>query len=258
MIKQLCFYTVFLYFSGMINDFGKYTRERVSNVPFDFSDPIYNEYKEKVPQFIGQAVYIYSFEKGRMLFANGWENLLGYKDKEITLFKIISLTSKRHFNFSNELNDKALQFLKNIKQDLEQYSFTIEVEKTHKNGEIIPLFSRVGIYKSKDGNILEVIGISERIHARKLGNIMQYAAFGPETVNFEETLNSQLFNKLGISRKEKEALELASKGFAFKEIANKLNVSQSAIEKRIIPLYKRFNVKSLPHLISFSYDNDIL
>lgn len=109
-----------------------------------------------------------------------------------------------------------------------------------------------------DGTILELIGISEKIHSRKLGNIMQYAAFGPELSGFEESLNEQLFSVLGISRKEKEALEWAAKGFAFKEIADKLNVSQSAIEKRIIPLYKRFDVKSLPHLISFAHDNYIL
>lgn len=242
----------------MKDNFGKYTRERISDIPFDINDPVYKEYKEKVPQFIGQAVYIYSFEKQRMLYAFGWEDLLGYKDEEITLLKIVSSTSKRHFNFSNELNDKALQFLKNIDKDLDKYSFTLEVEKTHKNGDVIPLFSRVGIYKSDKGNILELIGISERIHSRKLGNIMQYAAFGPETSGFEDTLNGHLFNELGISRKEKEALVLASKGYAFKEIANKLNVSQSAIEKRIIPLYKRFGVKSLPHLISFAYDNHIL
>jgi DNA-binding NarL/FixJ family response regulator len=87
---------------------------------------------------------------------------------------------------------------------------------------------------------------------------MQYAAFGPETSGFEESLNEELFNELGISRKEKEALELAAKGYTFKEIADKLNVSQSAIEKRIIPLYKRFDVKSLTHLISFAHDNYIL
>ncbi|WP_439131119.1 LuxR C-terminal-related transcriptional regulator [Polaribacter sp.] len=238
--------------------FGKYTRDRISNIPFDINDPTYQEYKEKVPQFIGQAVYIYSFEKNRMVFANGWEELLGYKDEEITLLKIVSCTSKRHFNFSNELNDKGLQFLKNKKKDLEKYSFTIEVEKIHKNGSVVPLLSRVGIYKSYKGNILEIIGISERIHSKRLGNIMQYAAYGPEKSGFEDTLNTQLFNELGISRKEKEALELAAKGYAFKEIADKLCVSQSAIEKRIIPMYKRFNVKSLPHLISFAYDNHIL
>jgi DNA-binding CsgD family transcriptional regulator len=242
----------------MKNQFGKYTRERVSNIPFDASDDFYKEYKEKITQFVGQAVYIYSFEKNRMLFANGWEEMLGYKDEEITLLKIISSTSKRHSNFSNELNDKGLKYLKGIKEDLNKYSFTIEVEKIHENGEIIPIFSRVGVYKSKDGKILELIGISEKIHSRKLGNIMQYAAFGPETSRFEETLNEQLFNQLAISRKEKEALELAAEGYAFKEIAEKLNVSRSAIEKRMIPLYKRFNVKSLPHLISFAYDNYIL
>jgi len=242
----------------MENDFGKYTRERVSDLPFDYNDPAYEQCKEKVPQFIGQAVYIYSFEKERMLFANGWEELLGYKDEEITLLKIISITSERHSKFSNELNDKSLRFLKTIKKDLDTYSFTIEVEKKHKNGEIVSLFSRVGIYRSDKGEILEVIGISERIHSRKLGNIMQYAAFGPEKSKFEESLNIQLFNELAISRKEKEAVELAAKGYAFKEIGEKLNVSQSAIEKRIIPLYKRFNVRSLPHLISFAYDNHIL
>jgi DNA-binding CsgD family transcriptional regulator len=242
----------------MKNNFGAYTRVRISDIPCHPNDAVYKKYKNKVPHFIGQAVYIYSFEKNKMLYTSGWEDLLGYKNEEITLLKIISLTSERHFNFSNELNDKALQFLINIKKDLQKYSFTIEVEKKHKNGKIIPIFSRVGIYKSDKGSILEIIGISEKIHSRKLGNIMQYAAFGPELSGFEEMLNTQLFNQLAISRKEKEALELASKGFAFKEIAKKLNVSQSAIEKRIIPLYKRFNVKSLPHLISFSHDNHIL
>lgn len=242
----------------MQENFGKYTRERVSDTPLDFTDPAYDEYKKTVPQFIGQAVYIYCFEKERIVFANGWEELLGYKNEEITLLKIVSITSKRHFNFSNELNDKALQFMRNIKINLDKYSFTIEVEKIHKEGEVIPLLSRVGIYKSKNGNILEIIGISEKIHSRKLGNIMQYAAYGPATSGFEDTLNAQLFDELGISRKEKEALVLASKGYAFKEIAEELGVSQSAIEKRILPLYKRFGVKSLPHLISFAYDNHIL
>ena len=242
----------------MSKDFGDFTRIRVSDTPYNAEDFVFEEYKNKVQSFIGQAVYIYSFEKNRMLYAAGWEDLLGYKSEEITLFKIVSITSKRHFNFSNELNDKALQFLLSKKEELEKYSFTIEVEKIHKNGEIIPLFSRVGIFKSKNGTILEIIGISEKIHSRKLGNIMQYAVFGPKLSGFEETLNQQLFNELAISNKEIEVLELAAKGFTFKEIASKLNVSQSAIEKRIYPLYKRFNVKSLPHLISFAHDNHIL
>ncbi|WP_088323932.1 LuxR C-terminal-related transcriptional regulator [Polaribacter tangerinus] len=242
----------------MNRDYDTFTKIMVSDIPYDIKDPVYEEYKEKIPQFIGQAVYIYSFEKKRMLFADGWERLLGYKDDEISLQKIISSTSERHLKFTAEINNKSLEFLSTVKKDLEQYSFTIEVEKLHKDGSIVPVLSRVGIYKSKNGKFTEAIGISEKIHSRKLGNIMQYAAYGPKSSGFEESLNKELFNELGISRKEIEALELAAKGYAFKEIATKLNVSQSAIEKRIFPLYKRFNVKSLPHLISFAYNNHIL
>jgi DNA-binding CsgD family transcriptional regulator len=234
----------FIVLNIMKNKLGEYTRDRVSNIPFDANDHFYKEYREKIALFVGQAVYIYSFDQNRILFANGWEDMLGCKDEEITLLKIVNSTSKRHSSFSNELNDKGLQYLKNIKENLNKYNFTIKVEKIHKNREIVPIFSRVGVYKSSDGNILELIGISEKIHSRKLGNIMQYAAFGSETSRFEESLNEQLFNELRISRKEKEALELAAKGFTFKEIADKLNVSQSTTEKRIIPLYKRFDIKS--------------
>jgi DNA-binding CsgD family transcriptional regulator len=242
----------------MKDEIGKYTRDRVSNNPVNKNNPRYKELEEKLPTFIGQAIYVFSFKEQKMLYTSGWENLLGYKDEEITLLTIVNSTSDRHFKFSNELNDKSLQYLSTKSKDLEKYSFTIEVEKKHKNGNIIPVLSRVGIYKSSNGKIEEIIGISEKIHSRKLGIVMHYAAYGPETSEFEDSLNKELFNHLAISRKEKEALEMASKGYAFKEIAAKLNVSQSAIEKRIIPLYKRFNVKSLPHLISFAYDNSIL
>jgi len=49
-----------------------------------------------------------------------------------------------------------------------------------------------------------------------------------------------------------------AQGYSFKEIAHHFNVSSSAIEKRILPLYKRFNVRSLSHLITFAYENHIL
>ena len=87
---------------------------------------------------------------------------------------------------------------------------------------------------------------------------MRYAAYGPEKDAFEEELNKELFHYYAISQKEKEALALVAQGRSFKEIAMEFNVSQSAIEKRIIPLYKRFDVKSLTHLVTFAYENHIL
>ena len=237
---------------------GDYTKQKVSDIPADFNSDVFKKYQSIIPKFLGEAVYIYSFKENRMLYAHGWEELLGYKDSEITMLKIVTSTSEKHFNFSNELNDKALKFIQTKSQDLEKYSFTLEVEKIHKNGNFVPLFSRVAVYKTNNGFLEEIIGVSQNIKSLKLSNVMQYAAYGPDSSEFEDTLNKELFSYYAISRKEKEALKLAAKGLTLKEIADVENVSQSAIEKRIFPLYKRFDVKSLPHLIHFAHLNHLI
>ena len=237
---------------------GEYSKGLITDIPLDDSHKSYEYYRNTLPNFKDQAVYVYSFKENRMVYAAGWEDVLGYKDDEITMMTIVSITTPKFLKFSSELNDKAMMFLNKIDKDLEEYSFTLELEKFHKKGHVVPLFSRVAVHKACNGQIEEIIGISHVIKTLKLGDIMQYAAYGPNVKDFEAALNKELFQHYAISRKEKEALSLAAKGYAFKEIADELNVSQSAIEKRIIPMYKRFNVKSLPHLVSFAYENNIL
>jgi DNA-binding NarL/FixJ family response regulator len=141
---------------------------------------------------------------------------------------------------------------------LELYSFTIELKKIHKNGNHIPLIWRVAVHKAENGKVSQIIGHCQINRSLKFGAVMKYAAYGPAKSKFEENLNKTLFQHLAISEKEKQALSLVAKGQSFKEIASQLNISQSAVEKRIIPLYKRFNVRSLSHLISFAVENNII
>jgi DNA-binding CsgD family transcriptional regulator len=237
---------------------GDYTKSFITDIAADLKSAEASFFRKTLPRFPQEAVYIYSFKENRMIYADGWEEILGYKDDEITMLTIVGITSPEYAPFSNELNDKALKFIMSKTEELEKYSFTIELKKIHKNGTPIPLISKVGVFGTEHGTLTAIMGRSQINRSIVLGNVMRYEAYGPEKSEFEEELNKQLFNYYAISRKEKEALELAAKGFSFKEIANHFNVTQSAIEKRIIPMYKRFNVKSLTHLISFAYDNHIL
>lgn len=237
---------------------GDYTKSFITNIPADLLCAQAKQFRKNILRFPEEAIYIYSFKKQRMIYADGWEEVLGYPDAEIGMLTIVSITTPEYAPFSNELNDKALQFINSRTADLDKYSFTIELKKIHKNGTHIPLISKVGVFSSEKGRVTAIIGRSQINRSITLGNVMRYAAYGPDKTTFEDELNKQLFNYYAISNKEKEALEMVAKGFSFKEIAKQLHVSQSAIEKRIIPLYKRFNVKSLTHLISFAYDNHIL
>lgn len=241
-----------------ISTHGKYSMSLITDIPANLTSPEAIHFKKTIPKFPEEAIYIYSFKQDRMIYADGWEEVLGYKDDEITMLKIVSISTPEYAVFSNELNDKALMFINSKTVDLELYSFTIEIKKIHKNGEPIPLILRVGVFRAENGRVTEIIGHCQINRSLKFGKVMKYYAYGPAKSEFEENLNKVLFRHVAISGKEKEALALVAKGQSFKEIANTLHVSQSAIEKRIIPLYKRFNVRSLSHLISFAIENNIL
>ncbi|UFH51937.1 LuxR C-terminal-related transcriptional regulator [Spirosoma sp. KNUC1025] len=237
---------------------GEYTNKIISDMPADLSSEQARYFKQTIQRFPEEAIYIYSFKENRLLYADGWEEILGYKDDEISLSTIVNSTSSEYAQFSMELNDKALKFIFKKSENLEKYSFQIELKKIHKNGTPIPLIVKVGVFRAENGQLTEMIGRNQVNHSITLGTIMRYAAYGPDISEFEDELNKELFRHYAISEKEKQALALVAKGFAFKEIAAHVNISQSAVEKRILPLYKRFGVKSLSHLITFAYDNHIL
>jgi len=239
-------------------NFGDYSRNFITAVPADLSSEQALYFKQTIPKFPEEAIYIYSFKENRMIFARGWEEVVGYQDDEINMLAIVNMSAPEFAPFSHDLNDKALQFIHKKTENLEDYSFTIELKKVHKNGSLVPIIARVGVFSSNNGHVESIIGRFQINRSLIFGRVMRYAAYGPEKEKFEEELNKILFSHLAISNKEKEALSLVAKGYSFKEIAHELSVSHSAIEKRIIPLYKRFDVKSLTHLVSFSYDNFIL
>jgi len=239
-------------------NFGDYSRNFITEVPANLEEEQAQYFRQTIPTFPEEAVYIYSFKENRMIFARGWEEVVGYKDDEINMLAIVNMSAPEYAPFSHDLNDKALQFIHKKTENLEDYSFTIELKKIHKDGSLVPIIARVGVFKSENGHIESIIGRFQINRSLIFGRVMRYAAYGPEKEKFEEELNKVLFSHLAISNKEKEALSLVAKGYSFKEIAHELKVSHSAIEKRIIPLYKRFDVKSLTHLVSFAYDNFIL
>ncbi len=113
----------------MREEYGKLTRSLATDIPADLSTEIAKFYKKTLPRFADEAIYIYSFEENRMIYADGWEDVLGYKDDEISLKIIVESTTEEYLDFSMEINDKSLQYLSTKTKNLEDYSFTIELKK---------------------------------------------------------------------------------------------------------------------------------
>lgn len=241
-----------------MKNFGSFSTSMVTTVPANLNSSYAQQLKQSFRLFPEEAIYVYSFKENKMVYADGWYDVLGYNDDEINMLQLIQLTTPEYAPFAYELNDKALLFILGKTEQLEQYSFTIELKKFHKNGTEVPLIVSVGVFKSEQGRVTEIIGRNQINRSITLGKVMRYAAYGPEKSEFEDVLDKDLFKHWAISKKEKEIVALAASGKPLKEIAATMQVTKSAIEKRLGTLYKRFEVNCLTSLVTFAHQNHIL
>lgn len=230
----------------------------ISNKPVANDLPEAKYYSENLICVPEEAVHIYSIEHKRLIFAKGWKDLLGYDDDKVTAHDILNATTEEFSEFSGEFIFKIMMFLASRTNDLEKYRFTLALKKYHKDGHAVPLVNRICVLKQRKGRVLEIYSRMQRNPYIKFGKVHKWAGYGPEIEELEDILNKELFQNMAISKKERDALSLVARGFSFKQIAAHFNISLSAVEKRMIPLYKRFNVKSLPQLISYAYENHLL
>lgn len=226
--------------------------------PITHDPGVQQRLRQGIPSFPDEAVYVFSLDEQRLLYAKGFKNILGFEDNEVTMRLILGLTAPQHASFVHDVQRKALQFIRAGHQYLDQYVFVIEMKKLHKSGYEVPLETRLSVYESKNNIACSIIGRIQLAPHLRFGQVVRYAVCGPDQNLLEEALSRTEFIRPAISAKEREALLLVAKGSAFKEVAHHLGISHSAVEKRILPLYKRFGVRSLAHLVGYAYENGIL
>lgn len=238
---------------------GTYSRGFISNIPADLDSNEAMFIKDTLLKYPNEGVYVYSFKENRMLYADGWPEVVGIPNEELTMLGVVDFTASKFAPFVEEVNDKALMFLHQRNKNLKEYCFIIKIKIKHRDGTEIPVEARVSVHDcNEDGTLKSIMGRFQVNNSLRFGEVMRFETFGPEKEEFEEALDTSLFKQLVVSDKEIQALKLAADGFAFKQIADKLNISLSAVDKRIRPLYKRFGVTGLPHLVSFAYKNYLL
>lgn len=226
--------------------------------PVDFENETAKKIHESLRHYRDEAIYVFCLQKRQLIYASGFQDILGFSDNEVTMRMIQGMTISQHASFMHDVQLKALQFINGGYPQLEQYVFIIELKKRHKLGHEVPLETRMSVYESQEGVAKSIIGRLQLAPHLRFDQVVRYSVCGPDENLLEDALSRTQFLLPAISAKEHEALKLVAQGCAFKEVAHQLGISHSAVEKRILPLYKRFEVRSLTHLVSYAYEHGIL
>jgi len=234
-------------FEDMLSDIA-YTPEELSEV-HDYSD---------IQCFSDEAVYVYSLETRRINHATGWDTLLGYDNKEISMKKLMMITTPDYINFIREMNNQSLAFIYEKTERVMEYSCTIESKKFSKEGREVALLESVGIYRTRGGRANQIIGRYKLSPSTPNPHHRYFHANGP---GIQELVNKMKYYPAHIkllTNKQLEVLRLAASGLKMQEISEQLKLSKSNVEKMVQNMCEKFQVKNSKELIAYALKNQLL
>jgi DNA-binding CsgD family transcriptional regulator len=184
--------------------------------------------------------------------------LLGYENEEISMHLLVEITTPDHKEFIQEMNNQALAFILSKSANLYEYSCTTECIKFNKQGEEVALLESVKVHRSLKGKVVEVIGTYKRNPRMPHPGNKYFQASGPGIETLVEKMKLVAARDAIINGRERTILKMLAQGKSMKEIANALYVSKSAIEKKVMPLYRKCNVRNLVELIAYAHKNGLI
>jgi len=211
-----------------------------------------------IPFFSDEAIFVYSLVEMKIMHAAGWQQLLGYDNQEISMRLLVSITTPDFTDFIRKMNNESLAFILQQREHLNEYCCTIESKKYNKQGKEVSLIESVRVYRTQGNRVTEVLG-RYKLNPRVPNPRNRYFhASGPGIETLVEKMLAFEPNELNVTYKQLEILQFLAKGMTLKEIAIKLVMSKSNIEKKIYSLCKKINVQNQKELIAFAHKNGLL
>ena len=211
-----------------------------------------------IPFFSDEAIFVYSLVEMKIMHAAGWQQLLGYDNQEISMRLLVSITTPDFADFIQEMNNESLAFILGQRERLDEYCCTIESKKYNKQGKEVSLIESVRVHRTQGNRVTEVLG-RYKLNPRVPNPRFKYFhASGPGIEELVEKMREFENTELRVNKKQLEILQFLAKGMIVNEIAIRLGMSKSNIEKKIYSLYKKFNVQNQKELIAFAHKNELL
>lgn len=225
-----------------------YTPEELAEVS-DYSD---------IQCFSDEAVYVYSLETHRINYATGWDTLLGYDNKEISMKKLMLITTPDYIDFIREMNNQSLAFIFEKSENVKEYSCTIASKKLSKDGREVPLLESVRVYRTRGGRVEQVLGTYKLSPVMPNPHYRYFHANGPDIQLLVNKMKDYPAHIKLLTNKQLEVLRLAASGLKMQEISEQLKLSKSNVEKMVRNMCEKFQVKSSKELIAYALKNQLL
>jgi len=205
------------------------------------------------------CIYIVDFSKNEITYKNGFKNLLGYENEDITLDFLSSKIHEEDIETVNKIRIAAATFgLKNPNKKCDyKLSLTYRVKKN--DDTYANILNQTTIYEAdENGRLISVLNRLTGITFISNLNNVQWTVEGNDidTKAFKKEVYKEY--QSFFSNRELEVINKIADGFTNKIIAKKLNISEHTVATHRKRILKKSNCHNSKELILFCSKNGIL
>jgi DNA-binding CsgD family transcriptional regulator len=206
-----------------------------------------------------ECLFVWDTRLGEILFAKGIENLLGYKDDEITLNGFANLFHKNDRNLIFKIGQEAVRHSISHPDSNSNHNLYISHRIKTFNGDFIKILAHSKPYQlDKNGYVTKFLVIFSDISFVDTSEVVQYkfTAKGLDSKSFHNTVfenNNSIFTSREIA-----ILKEIKNGNSSPKIAKNLKISIHTVASHRKKIMKKSDCHSVEEVLLFCKKNGIL
>lgn len=225
-------------------------------------------YLEAVKAFArttNKSIYVIDYqEKGFEYVSDNPLFLCGHSAEEIQEMGYVyyfKYVTKPDLNLLVKINDIGFDFYEKIPlQERKEYTISYDFHIQNQEGKTILINQKLTpLFLTESGKIWKAICIVSLSAARNAGNIKIYQKGIPKIYAYDlEREVWKVDEKIKLSGREKEILQLSTRGYTIKEIGEAVFVSPETVKFHRRKLFNKLEVSNISEAIAYASNNKLI
>ena len=205
------------------------------------------------PRFPGHFIYIYNYSEGRVVYARGIQDVLGYPDDEADLELLLGALHPEDGPLVARLNQSALEAMGKMRNpaNLHDLCLSVDYRMRKADGSYIKVLGQTAVFEVDpvSGKVHSSFSLCKDITAIKSSNTIGWEAHGFETMDFQPPEGTANRLRYQPSQRELEVLKRIAQGKGSKSIADELCISTTTVSTHRRNILRRTGLKNSAELV---------
>lgn len=209
-----------------------------------------------MPLFPDQFIYVYNYSEGRMLYARGFPEVLGYRNEAVDIDLLYGLFHPEDAPIVARINKCVIDAMTTLRRPMDPFELclTVDYRVRKANGQYVKILRQTAVFDSDEetGEVISTYSLCKDISTIKSSNSIGWQVKGRGLDLLDLSGLEDLMPKLQYrpTMREMEVIRKLAEGKSSKIIAHELHLSEHTVSAHRRNLLKRTGLKNTAELVS--------